>query len=290
VSPLRHLVSFFSLTYGLLNLTFWCVPLLALALLRILAPGSGTIRVQMAAIYRNAVRVNDFWFRHVLGYRWQTPQIRLDRQGTYLVIANHQSWADSFLIQSVVAAQSPILKVLVKAELMRFPVLALIFWAYDFPRLKRRAAAPEDEATRRHQDAERIRAACHSLRDAPAAMLVFPEGTRFTAEKHAASRSPYQRLLPPRPGGFTALFHALEDHLDGVLDLTVFYPESTSFWRFLSGSIAEPEVRAALVSAGTIHPPSEWLASRWREKDAWLLEQVGNPDRAISQETRTPTG
>jgi 1-acyl-sn-glycerol-3-phosphate acyltransferase len=244
----------------------------------------------MAAIYRAAVRVNDFWFRHVLGYRWQLPPIPLDPDGTYLVIANHQSWADSFLIQSAVVRQGPILKVLVKSELMRFPVLALIFWAYDFPRLKRRATASEDEPTRRRQDADRIRAACATMRHAPAAILVYPEGTRFTAGKHAAARSPYQRLLPPRPGGFSTILDALHDELDGVLDLGLSYPQSTSFWRFLSGSIAEPEMQAELFPVRAINAPSDWLQARWREKDAWLTETSAIPPGTTPPERHTHRG
>ena len=45
--------------------------------------------------------------------------------GTYLVIANHQSWADSFLIQTAIVHEGPILKVLVKEELMRYPILGI---------------------------------------------------------------------------------------------------------------------------------------------------------------------
>lgn len=275
MSPFRHLVGCASLTFGLANLTFWCVPLLLLTFGRLAMPGQiGRLRPATEAIYRLAVGANDWWFRRVLGYRWELPSAGLDPASTYLVIANHQSWADSFLIQSAVVHEGPILKVLVKEELMRLPILAVIFWAYDFPRLKRRAGSEGDEPERRRQDRARIQEACQRLKEAPGAMLVYPEGTRFTAEKHQRGARRYGHLLEPRAGGFATLFEALAGDAAGVLDITVRYPQSTRFWQFLAGAMAEPEVLAELVPASAIDDPVVWLRSRWRAKDAWLGEQA----------------
>ena len=276
MSPFRHLVSVCSLIYGLLNLTFWCVPLLVIVLTRFLLPSTAA-RLQGAlnGIYRSAVSVNDWWFRHILGYRWLAPEATLDRNATYLVIANHQSWADSFLLQMAVVHRGPILKVLVKDELTRWPILGLIFKAYDFPRLKRRAGSPEQEPERRQQDRERIWQACEALKRAPAAMLIYPEGTRFTPAKHAAAAeksgsAPYRKLLPPRPGGFTTVLEALRGHAVEVLDVSIRYPDTARFWQFLSGGMAEPEIRMEQVPVSSISEPGEWLQARWRLKDQWL--------------------
>jgi 1-acyl-sn-glycerol-3-phosphate acyltransferase len=275
MSPFRHLVSTCSLVYGLLNLTFWCIPLLLLTLAGMTAPAlKPRLRPPLEAIYHAAVRVNDWWFRHVLGYRWQAAAAGLVRDRTYLVIANHQSWADSFLIQTAITHSGPILKVLVKAELMRIPVLGLIFWAYDFPRLKRRARRAEDEPTRRVEDAERIKAACERLKQAPGAMLIYPEGTRFTEKKHRSGPETYRHLLPPRPGGFSTVLDALRDQAEAVVDLSIFYPESTSFWRFLSGGVSEPQLDVALIPIREIGDASAWLQRRWQSKDDWLTDHV----------------
>jgi len=274
MTPYRHLVSTCSLVFGLLNLTFWCVPLLAIVLIRLLIPASRSrLQSTLNAIYRTAVRGNDWWFRHVLGYRWQPPDVALDADRTYLVIANHQSWADSFLIQAAVVHNGHILKVLVKEELTRWPILGLIFNAYDFPRLKRRAADPADEPERRRQDADRIRQACEVLKRSPAAMLTYPEGTRYTSAKHSATDGAYAHLLPPRPGGFATLLEALRDHADAVLDIDIFYPETTSFWNFLSGGIKEPELRMSAVPVAEVEQPAEWLDARWHLKDDWLAQR-----------------
>lgn len=267
----RHLISCCSLTFGLLNLTFWCLPLVFLTAIQLLVPPlKQSIRPMTHFIYQTAVRLNDWWFRTILGYHWQHPAVPLNPESNFIAISNHQSWADSFLIQSAITTHGPIVKVLVKQQLMWIPLLALIFWAYDFPRLKRRSANPADEPERRRLDVARIRAACERQKAAPAALLVFPEGTRFTREKHARLASPYAHLLPPKPGGFELLLEGLEGVADGVLDITIHYPESSSFWQFLSGGIAEPTVRIDLVPLREIAERRAWLSDRWAEKDQQL--------------------
>ncbi len=278
MSPFRHFVSGCTLAFGLANLTFWSLPLLVLLLLSLLAPGvRPRLQGPLAGIYRAAVRTNDWWFRQVLGYRWQPPDIALDPERSYLVIANHQSWADSLLLQMLVVHKGPILKVLVKDELARWPILGLIFAVYDFPRLKRRAAQPTDEPERRRQDAERIREACAVLARSPAAMLIYPEGTRFTAAKHQASgaQAGYRHLLAPRPGGFSTVLEATQGQVQTVLDVDIHYPDTTRFWVFLSGGVREPLVRISAHDVDAINDPAQWLRERWQAKDAWLSEQRG---------------
>ncbi len=267
----RHLLACCSLIFGLINLLFWCLPLVILTVARRLVPSmTDALEPRTRLIYHTAVRVNDWWFRSVLGYRWQHASPALNPQHTYIVIANHQSWADSFLIQSAIATRGPIVKMLVKQQLMWVPPLSLIFWAYDFPRLKRRSAHPADEPQRRQMDVQRIRVACERLKRAPGAMLVYPEGTRFSAEKHARLASPYAHLLPPRAGGFEILVEALQDVADSVLDITIRYPQSSSFWHFLSGSLDEPTLAMDAVPLSGIASPADWLMARWTEKDQQL--------------------
>lgn len=267
----RHLISCCSLIFGLLNLTIWCLPLVILTAAQLLVPPlKQTIRPMTHFIYQTAVTLNDWWFRAILGYRWQHPAVALNPENNYIVISNHQSWADSFLIQSAISTRGPIVKVLVKQQLMWIPLLALVFWAYDFPRLKRRSANPADEPERRRLDVARIRAACERQKAAPAALLVFPEGTRFTREKHARLASPYRHLLPPRPGGFELLLEGLEGVADSVLDITIHYPESSSFWQFLSGGVVEPILHIDQMPLAAIDSAGAWLTKRWVEKDQQL--------------------
>lgn len=280
----QHLAAVAALAAIALNLAFWSVPLLVLVLVRGIAPPARA-RTQAAgeAIYRYAVAFDDWWLRQVSGSAWHCPDPPPARGAPCIVIANHRSWADVFLIQSAVARHGPIVKFLCKRELVWIPILGLIFLAFDFPVVRRRGSRGLPEPERRAADRQRVREACATLRTRPAAMLTFVEGTRFTPEKHARSASPYRTLLPPKPGGFEAIAESLEGDAAVVLDLTLDYPRTAGFWAFLGGAASEVEVRAEtfplreVLDAG----PKPWLEARWRAKDTALAGAVTESSTTI---------
>jgi 1-acyl-sn-glycerol-3-phosphate acyltransferase len=271
MGPHHHALAALSFSVVALNLTVWSVPLAVIGLIRLAAPSARWPRTALAGIYRWAVVVDDGWLRGVLRMHWPRPPHGLAHDETAIVIANHRSWADIFLIQSVIARDGPIVKFLAKRELVWIPVLGLIFLAFDFPILRRRASGGMSESERRAQDAARIEHACRVLTTAPGAMLVFAEGTRFSPAKHAATRSPHAHLLPPRPGGFAALVGALP--AAPVIDLTIRYAGGdASFWRFLAGRLPIPDIRLDRFDPPPADRAADWLAERWAVKD----RQLGN--------------
>ena len=258
-----------------LNLMLWCVPLVLLLPLKVLVPPLRAWFARRAAdVYRGAVAVDDWWLGKVSGASWQRPMLDLAADETCIVISNHVSWADIFVLQSVVSRRGPILKFLCKRELAWIPVLGLIFLAFDFPMLRRRAGGGGSEADRRRGDIERIREACAGLANAPAAMLAFVEGTRFREAKRDPS-SDLECLLPPRVGGFAAILEALEPLGVTVVDVTLVYPQPRSaqfFWHFLGGDggpigVAVQAMPAAAIAEEGAKP---WLERRWAEKDGLL--------------------
>lgn len=274
----QHLAAAAALAAITLNLAFWCVPLLVLVVVRGIAPPArGWTQATGEAIYRHAVAFDDWWLRRVSRAVWHCPDPPPARDAPCIVIANHRSWADVFLIQSAVARHGPIVKFLCKRELAWIPVLGLIFLAFDFPVVRRRGSRGLPEAESRAADRRRVREACETLRTRPAAMLTFVEGTRFTPEKHARVASPYRCLLPPKTGGFEAIVESLRGVEARVLDLTILYSGTSAFWTFLGGAAGETEVRAEsfalreVLAAG----PRDWLAGRWRGKDEALASIAG---------------
>ncbi|MFK7896003.1 MAG: acetyltransferase [Myxococcota bacterium] len=286
MSAWAHLKSAMSLVVITLNLSL-CAPLLLLAgAVKWVVPGAQPFANRvMGGVYRWAVRVDDFWLKSVIGIHWDQPSLNLKREGSYLVLSNHSSWSDILLIQSVIVSRGPLLKFLVKRELAFIPLLGLIFWAYDFPLLRRTSRAGEDDATRRQRDLASVHEACRIVRENPAAIMTFAEGSRSTPAKRAAQKSPYEFLLAPRVGGFHALLDALEEDVEGVIDLTLGYPDSVSFWCFLSGELPSVAVSAEFYSRESLPSSraeaSDWLAARWAEKDARIAEirsrAEGNP-------------
>ncbi|MXY52950.1 MAG: hypothetical protein F4Y86_10570 [Gammaproteobacteria bacterium] len=265
-----------------LNLLVWCVPLLLLFPLKLLVPPMRPWFARRAAdVYRAAVTVDDWWLGAVAGASWQQPALDLNADETCVVISNHVSWADIFVLQSVVSRRGPILKFLCKRELAWIPVLGLIFLAFDFPMLARARSSARELPARtqrsrapRRGDIERIREACAGLADAPAAMLAFVEGTRFREAKRDPGAA-LERLLPPRVGGFAAILAALEPLRVTVVDVALVYPEprpAPLFWRFLAGDAGPVDVVVQATPAGVIakEGAKPWLERRWVEKDALL--------------------
>ena len=279
----QHFAAAAALAAITFNLAFWCVPLLVLVVVRGIAPPARAwTQAAGEAIYRFAVAFDDWWLRRVSGAAWDCPDPPPARDAPCIVIANHRSWADVFLIQSAVARHGPIVKLLCKRELVWIPILGLIFLAFDFPVVRRRGSPRLPESERRAADRQRVREACETLRTRPAAMLTFVEGTRFTPEKHARMGSPYRHLLPPRAGGFEAIVESLRGVEARILDVTLGYPGTSAFWAFLGGAAGEIEVRAEsfalqeVLAAG----PRDWLEGRSRAKDGALARMAasGGPD------------
>ena len=210
---------------------------------------------------------------------WDRPDHGLRRDAPTLVLANHVCWADILILQSVLSRTGPLLKFLAKRELLWMPIFGVVFWAFDFPLLRRRATGDVDEETRRRADAAALETACAALRRHPAALLTFAEGTRFSEEKRVARESPYQTLLPPKVGGLASLRDALDGAVAEIVDVTLAYPEDASFWRFLCGRVSRVEVDVDRVPIDDVPRERdamiEWLDERWRRKDRLILEYRG---------------
>ena len=268
-----HLRAVVALTAIALNLVFWSLPLGALLLARTAMPGSSArCRRLGEAIYRAAVAFDDWCLTRISGASWRAPELDLHPEQACIVVANHQSWSDIFVLQSAFARRGPIVKFLCKRELAYVPVLGLIFLAFDFPIVRRRSKGLATDDERRADDRRRVREACAVLHASPAAMLCFAEGTRLTPERRRRLDSPYRHLLPPRSGGFVEIANSLRPMGVPVVDVTIAYSSPTTFWEFLGGKggeasmLAEPFSVKDVVETGA----AQWLTDCWRRKDSTL--------------------
>ena len=272
----QHLKALAAFTAVSFNLLFWCAPLLLVLTVRLLVPKARPATHRMSCgIYRSAVAFDDWWLKRVSGARWRCPRLDLDPEASCIVVANHQSWADILLLQSAIARRGPVIKFLCKRELAYIPVLGLIMMAFNFPVMRRRGRVGGSVENRRRQDRERVRQACTVLFEAPAAMLTFAEGTRFSDAKRRLSDSPHRYLLRPRAGGFTAIVEALAPLRPPVVDLTIRYQRCAAFWAFLGGASGSVAMVARCFPAGEVLDagPKQWLEERWRLKDERLDAQ-----------------
>jgi len=146
---------------------------------------------------------------------------------------------DILVLQRIFYRRIPFLKFFLKQELLYFPVLGQVWWALDFPFMKRYTKQfLEKNPHLRGKDFEITCRACEKFKAMPVSIMNFAEGTRFTAEKHRRQQSPHQNLLCARAGGIAYVLGVMGEQIDVIMDVTIVYPEGhPNFWSFLCGRI-----------------------------------------------------
>jgi 1-acyl-sn-glycerol-3-phosphate acyltransferase len=124
------------LTLGLLVLTLHFLVLLVPALLKLAIPHEHTRRLLnrcMFAIVESWTTVTGWLYRLFLPVReWRiTLPVGLERQRSYLVICNHQTWVDILLLFWAFNRRVPVLRFFMKAELRRVPIIGFAVFASD---------------------------------------------------------------------------------------------------------------------------------------------------------------
>ena len=283
----------FNLLIIVVNTLVLTIPLLVLALVKLLVP----VRAFRHRISRVLVRIAESWIwvnstlvTFVAGLNLQVEGLQgLKREGWYLVICNHQSWADIPVLQKVFNRRIPFLKFFLKRELIWVPVLGLAWWALDFPFMNRYSKELlKRRPELRGKDTEATRKACEKYRHLPVSVMNFVEGTRFTQAKHDRRGSPYQHLLVPRSGGIALVLDAMGSMLNAIVDVTLIYPNGRpGMFDLLSG-----RVRTVKVHIDVIPIPAELLGGDYEnDKDfrirfqAWLNGRWAIKDEIIRTAT-----
>lgn len=289
MSPILWLRVALILLLVVLNTLVHALPLLAAALLKAvvpLAPVRKACNALLVALAENWIAVNSAMIDLLTSTRVQVGEEgALQRDGHYLVLANHQSWVDILVLQKVFNRRAPLLRFFLKRQLFWVPVLGLAWWALDFPfmgRYTRKQIVKNPELGRR--DMEATRRACEKFRDIPVSVMNFVEGTRFTPEKHAGQASPYRYLLKPKSGGVAFVLDAMGDGLHALLDVTIAYPGGRpSMIDLIANRVPEIRVHVrqrpipAELVAGNYQDDrafrarfQQWMNRLWEEKDADL--------------------
>ena len=277
-----------SLLLFIFNTFFWCTILYFFVILKLLIPHTG-IRRQISNLL---ILIANIWISGNSLILRITQKIIWDIQGlenltpknSYLVISNHRSWTDIFVLQHIFKNRIPFLKFFLKQELIWVPFLGIAWWALDFPFLKRYSRHfLEKHPELRGKDMETTRKHCEKFKNSPVSVMNFLEGTRFNLKKHQKQNSPYRHLLLPRAGGVALVLATMGDRLAYVLDTTIIYPENRSamkFWDLLSGHIPRITVRVTKLdvpkdAAGRDYQEDQdfrekiqqWVNGIWQAKD-----------------------
>jgi 1-acyl-sn-glycerol-3-phosphate acyltransferase len=212
---------------------------------------------------------------------------QLSKKSWYLMICNHQSWADIVLLCMLFGSRIPMPKFFLKQQLLYVPFVGLACWALDMPFMRRYSRQyllkhPE----KRGKDLESTKRSCEKFKSNPTTVINFVEGTRFTQQKQQHSHSNYQHLLPPKALGIAYTLSALGEQFDQIIDVTLAYPGTTEalppFKALLSGKLDKVVVKIDTIAInqdlrGDYLQDKQfkrhfklWLDGTWQHKDKYL--------------------
>ena len=221
--------------------------------------------------------------------------------GKYLLVSNHQSWVDTSIVQYISEKRLPLTRFFTKFELIYIPIVGQAFYFLDFPMMRRHSKkAVAKNPALKGKDIKEAKRACALLKDKPFTLLNYLEGTRFTKDKHDKQNSPYIHLLKPRAGGLSLAISALGEDIDGILDMTIVYPDGVPTYGDLwKGNIKRlgvdvryieiPDDLFAGIKAGGYENNEaikaqmfDWVEHIWQQKDqrisTMLAEFETNPN------------
>lgn len=212
--------------------------------------------------------------------RFKSYGDRLPKNQSCVIVLNHTSSLDFLLGLAYLAKMgypsSGNAKSAVKSSLSQIPLFGTILYFAEFLFLTRSW----------NDDREAFISKLHSLRDygatvCPMWFVLFPEGTRLTADKLERSRQfaisknepVLNHVLYPRFKAFTTVIGTMRDNFDGVIDATFIYEGlALSLKDALSGKASTNIHSHVSYYAMKELPLGEeqleaWLRDRWYEKD-----------------------
>ena len=220
-----------SFTLFCLNLAMAGSSLMLGGLLKLILP----FKVIHRAIYRPMHFIYRFWaFNNFLimslfnKIEWKvTGNDNLSKDAWYLLIANHQSWLDIFVLSNFARTHIPEPKYFLKDSLKKVPFIGMGCWALDMPFMKRYSKS----FLKKHPhligtDIETTKRSCKKFQNTPTTIINFVEGTRFTPEKHQAQNNSFQHLLSPKAGGIAFTLATMGEQFDKILNITLVYPQN----------------------------------------------------------------
>ncbi len=247
--------------------------------------GADRYREANAALQRGWTRALFHGARVIFGWTLQVEGLELARQGPLVLLVRHSSVADTGVTAALVANPNRLqLRYVLKRELLWDPCLDVV--GRRLPNAFIDRAAPRKEA-----EIAAVARLAQGL-DAGSAVLIYPEGTRFSegklAQRVAALRDRaatellaiaerYAAVLPPRPGGVLALLDAAAG-ADVVLVEHSGFEGAATFADFWAGALVGRTIRVRLRRFPADAIPEtgrdRWLYERWGEMDRWILDST----------------
>ncbi len=211
----------------------------------------------------------------------------LNKKSWYLLIANHQSWLDIFVIAHFARTRIPEPKFFLKESLRYIPFLGMACWALDMPFMRRyKKSFIAKNPHLKGKDIETTKASCQQFKNKPTTIVNFVEGTRFTEEKHHRQRSRFDHLLTPKAGGIAFTLAAMGEQFDKVLNITLAYPDNRGhiMMDMLCG-----DLKTIIVYVDTLEVNDNVVGDYYNDKSyrvrfqRWLNETWSTKDKLLAK-------
>jgi 1-acyl-sn-glycerol-3-phosphate acyltransferase len=290
----KPLIGIFSILCYALNLLFFSILIYIAAFIKIGRPGEKRRRYFENTSHFFAkmwAYVNDGLMKLTQKTTWEIDNTDiLSSEQWYLLISNHQSWADIIILEKIFVRKIPMLKFFLKKELRWLPIVGTSCWVLNFPFMKRyNKAFLEKHPELKGKDLETTQKACEIFKATPTTLMNFVEGTRFTEKKRQIQDSPFRYLLKPKAGGVAFTLSAMNGMLKELINVTIIYHgEKRSAWDFFCGRIEKISIKfdvtpigPELLGAYQDDPLfrayfQNWLNEIWLQKDK-LIHEVLTP-------------
>ena len=284
---------------GVVSFLFMCANVFFWALLvHCLAPLLLFKRVSVQSFFEQACRFcydrwiacNEWWFRYVLGVKWGLDERMLvDFQQWHLLIANHRSWVDVFVIFAQLRGRRPLPRVFMKQGLMWLPFVGSAAYIMGFPFMKRYTKEQiQKNPALAGKDLATTKRSCVRLLNQPNSIMSFVEGTRFSQTKRQQQGSPYRCLLKPKAGGISFILQTMPQRIKIITDINVLYEQTkVSGWDVLCGRIQTVKVMVrevplpANMQTVAYQPAGKdrehfftWFNLYWHDKDTRMSHQL----------------
>ncbi|MCO4763906.1 MAG: 1-acyl-sn-glycerol-3-phosphate acyltransferase [Myxococcales bacterium] len=213
----------------------------------------------------------------------------LAASGPMLLLVRHCSSADTVLAAALVANPNKILlRYVLKKEMLWDPCLDVVG--------RRLPNAFIDRASRKRGEEVALITGLAKGLDRSTAVLIYPEGTRFSPAKRARAleklrpqprlfdlATEMQAVLPPKLAGPLALLDASPGTDVVVLEHQGF-ERAASFKEVWRGGLVGARLRVRVRRIKSDEIPSKdkdlWLFEQWTETDRWVREQTATEPRA----------
>lgn len=238
---------------------------------RYLGLNAGLQRAWSSALFWGSVRV--------FSMQVKVQGIEQAARGPMLLMVRHSSTADTVLAAALVANPNKILlRYVLKQELLWDPCLDVVG--------RRLPNAFIDRAARKRGEELALITGLAEALDETSAVLIYPEGTRFSPAKRARAldklkdqstllpiAEQMQAVLPPKLAGPLALLQA-SPGTDVVILEHQGFEGAASFGEFWGGGLVGQTVHVRCRRIPAEEIPTEnrdiWLFEQWAETDRWI--------------------